>query len=273
MLDAQDFSKLKVVYKIPSMEEIKVKQWPYKKSGDGKMMMDIYYPHHIKNGSEFPAVVFIFGYSDNGMKKMMGSKSKDLGCYTSWAKLVAASGMAAILYETKDPWLDTQDLLKYINQHAEVMNINEEKMCLWSCSGNVPTALSILMGDRNKRIKCTVLYYGIMSTPDRKYKKELDSLFRQFKFSIEGVENIKNFHKDLPFFIVRAGLDKIPRLNEMTNHFILQAITHNVPITLINYTNGRHAFDLLDDNVTSRNIIKQTIEFMKYHLQKNKKDT
>jgi hypothetical protein len=37
-------------------------------------------------------------------------------------------------------------------------------------------------------------------------------------------------------------------------------------LTFINYAEGQHGFDAYDDNNQSREIIKKTIEFWKFHL-------
>ena len=45
------------------------------------------------------------------------------------------------------------------------------------------------------------------------------------------------------------------------------ALKKNLPVTLINYTNGLHGFDAYNDNDTTRMIVKRTIEFWRFYLQ------
>jgi hypothetical protein len=71
---------------------------------------------------------------------------------------------------------------------------------------------------------------------------------------------------DLPLLIVRAGLENVPHLNNTIDHFISKAINQNLQIEFINYREGQHGFDAYDDNDQSREIIKKTIDFWKFHL-------
>ena len=50
------------------------------------------------------------------------------------------------------------------------------------------------------------------------------------------------------------------------DEFVQLAIANNVPITFMNHPEGMHAFDMLNDNERSREIIRATLEFIKVHL-------
>lgn len=264
---AQDIRTMRVVYKIPNMQNVQVQHGvKYSTFNDTDLAMDIYYPPNLKSDTMLPVVIFVFGYSDSVIQKDIGSKLKDIGQYISWAELIAASGMIAITYETQQPGSDIDKLLKYIRQEAVSLKINGNKIGIWSCSANVPTALSVLMNERKEYFKCAVLYYGLMLTPDKKHYTTIDTLSKKFNYSTEGLENIKYFHEDLPIFIVRAGLENTPLLNQTIDYFVTNAVSHNAPIVFVNYAEGNHAFDVRDNNEKSRRIIKQTIDFMKFHL-------
>jgi len=94
-----------------------------------------------------------------------------------------------------------------------------------------------------------------MATPDQKFHDTISKFSKMVNFSIEGLDRIKNFHQDLPLLIVRAGKDR-EDINQTIDHFIAQAISNNAPLTLINYTEGRHSFDVYDDNAKTRDIIQ-----------------
>ena len=65
--------------------------------------------------------------------------------------------------------------------------------------------------------------------------------------------------------IVRAGLD-YPQLNASIDRLITAALAKNVNIDVMNHATGRHAFDILDDNARSREIIQATVEFLRAEL-------
>jgi hypothetical protein len=106
--------------------------------------MDIYHPPDSKSEAMIPAVIFVSGYPDPGVQKRIGCKGKEMESYISWGQLTAASGLVAITYTTgKEPAPDIHALLQYVRQNAAVLGIDENRIGLWACSGNVPNALSV----------------------------------------------------------------------------------------------------------------------------------
>jgi len=264
---AQDMTEMRVVYTIPDMDNVQIQHGiKYRTLDSTDLTMDVYYPPNLKKDARLPVVILVLGYSDSVAQEKFGSKLKDFGMYISWGELIAASGMIAITYETQQPGSDIDGLLKYVRQNGAPLKIDENKIGIWSCSGNVPVALSVLMNERKEYFKCAVLYYGLMLTPDHEHYATIDSLSKTFNYSTDGLENIKYLHEDLPLFIVRAGLDFVPKLNQTLDYFITEAVSRNAPIVFINYAQGSHGFDGDDDNEQSRQIIRQTIDFMKFHL-------
>ena len=261
----QGFQSLHVVHKVPGMEKVRIEQGIVYKTTDGKeLTFDAYYPPESESGAKLPVVILVLGYAD----KVFSQPLKDFEVYKDWAKLFAASGMAAINYSTLQPATDIHDLIRHIREKADAYGLDPDKIGVWSCSANVLTALTMLWDDRQEYTKCASLYYGLMVTPDQKFQKSIMKLSKQVSFSTAGMEKIKHFHQDLPLFIVRAGRDR-EDFNQAIDYFGSQAISHNVPLTFINYAEGRHAFDVYDDNDTSRDIIQQTLNFMRRHLLSN----
>lgn len=259
---AQNFATIKVVYQIPAMEKVIIKQDLAYKTKEGKdLTFDLNYPPDFKGETKLPVVILVLGYADDVFK----SPLKSWEVYKDWAKLFAVSGMASINYSTLQPATDIDDLILHIRENAEDLQLNADAIGIWSCSGNVVNALSVIMDERKDYLKCTALYYGIMTTPDQKFQEVIQKFSEMVNFSIDGLDKIKNFHQDLPVLIVRAGKDR-KDINQTLDHYVSQAISNNVPLTLINYTEGHHAFDVMDDNDRSRDIIEQTLKFMKSHL-------
>lgn len=262
---AQNITKRRVVYQIPEMEKVIIKQDISYKTTDGKdLTFDVFYPPGFKGESRLPVVIMVLGYGDD----VFNSQLRSWEVYKDWAKLCAVSGMAAINYSTLQPAMDTHDLIQYIRENGEDLNLDGDTIGIWSCSGNVLNTLTVTMDERREYLKCAALYYGIMTTPDQKFHEIVTKFSKRVKFSVDGIDKIKYFHKDLPLMIVRAGKDT-KDINQTIDHFISQAITNNVPLTLVNYTEGHHAFDVMDDNERSREIIKQTLMFMKLNLLSN----
>jgi hypothetical protein len=80
--------------------------------------------------------------------------------WISWARLAAASGLVAVTYTNEDSATDARTVLEYVKRNAASFGVDEQKIGVWACSGNVPTALSLLMQDAETRVRCAVLAYG-----------------------------------------------------------------------------------------------------------------
>ena len=100
----EDITKKKVVYQIPGMDDVTIRlDVEYQRTEAGVQMMDLYSPADANKEAQLPAVIFVSGYPDAGMQKMLGCKLKEMGSYVSWAKLTAATGVVAITYSAAEP--------------------------------------------------------------------------------------------------------------------------------------------------------------------------
>lgn len=261
-----DTTKKRVVYRIPGIDSVTIRRdVEYRANDAGGLTMDIYYPPDAKPGARLPAVVFVSGYSDLGFQKMLGCKLKEMASYVSWAQLTAASGMVAITYSATEPASDIHALLQYARQNAASLGIDENRIGVWACSGNVPNALSVLMWEDRDYLKCAVLCYGVMLDLEGHTCTAESS--KRFGFvNPSAGKSVNNLSPDLPLFIVRAGRDEMPHLNETLDRFVAAALTCNLPVTIANHASAPHAFDVMDDSETSREIIKQILAFMRFHL-------
>jgi hypothetical protein len=90
-----EVAQKQVVYRIPGMDDVPVRrEIAYKTTADGALLMDIYYPPATAPGARVPLAVIILGYPDPE------SSGRMFGPLTSWARLIAMSGIAAAIYGT-----------------------------------------------------------------------------------------------------------------------------------------------------------------------------
>lgn len=261
-----DITKKAVVYQLPRMDAVRIRRdVEYRATDAGGLTMDIYYPPESKSGERIPAVVFVSGYSDVGFQKMLGCKLKDMASYISWGQLTAASGLVAITYTAIEPAADVHALLQHVRENAGSLGIDENRIGVWACSGNVPNALSILMGQGRDYLKCAVLCYGIMLDLDG--SSDVAESARKWGFVNPCAgKSVNDLPENLPLFIARAGQDEMPHLNETIDRFLAKALIHNLPVTFANHPAAPHAFDVMHDSETSREIIRQILAFMRFHL-------
>lgn len=215
-----------VVLKLPGMESVQVRR---NVAYDGTHAMDVYSPKGVGNA---PVVIFVNGVGANDFKEW--------GQYTSWPRLVATRGMAAISYNVEgDARAQTESLLRYVKEHAAELRIDPKRIALWACSGNGRIATAMVAEHPVDEFRAAVFYYPLMETAPK--------------------------HAELPLLIARAGIDA-KLLNDSIDRYAAAALKLEVPLTLINYPEGRHAFELVDDIEESRRIVTQTLDFLAYHL-------
>ena len=257
-----------VGYELAGVKDVIAKKnIPYLKTIDSSLKLDIYYPPRFDFKRKIPLIVFVFGYTNEGQLKTAKHQLRLWSPYTSWCKVVAASGMAAIVYETINPENDLKSLIQFISSSADKLNIDVNKIGAYSCSANTPTEIAYILNDSNSVFKCAVVYYGIFLNTDFKYLSTIDTLSQNMGFVTPRLSEPTTWNKNVPIMIVHAGKDFVPHTNESLTLFLDKAINQNMPITLINYSTGIHGFDVYTDNIPTRQIIKTTLEFWKFYLK------
>jgi acetyl esterase/lipase len=121
------------------------------------------------------------------------------------------------------------------------------------------------MREDREYLKCSVLCYGLMLDTDG-FTHVADAAGMWGFVNPCAGKSVADLPKDVPLFIARAGLDEMPHLNETLDRFLAQALTCNLPITFTNHPEAPHAFDLFHDSEESREIIRQILAFMRFHL-------
>jgi hypothetical protein len=226
---------------------------------------DIYVPSHGGKSNPLPVVIFAINYPDSVFNKWFGRDGKDLQMCVSWAELIAASGMAAVTCQTEFSHSETDRLIYFLKKNAEDYNLDMSNLCVFGASANTLGAQSLMQND-DYSIKCAVLNYGILLTPDQKYYAEIEATANMLGFYFSDLRKISKIPENIPMLVTRAGKDRFQLVNDSTDYFVAEAMRSNAQLTFINYSDGQHDFDVLDDTETSKLIIRQTVDFMKAHL-------
>ncbi len=261
-----DLAKTGVVVHIPEMDSVAIQRDVlYQEGGEEPLTLDIYHPSNRGGRKSPPALLFVTGYPDPGFRKIFGRRQKEMESYVSWGKLVAASGLAGITYSNREPARDALAVFQFVKRNGASLGVDGGRVGIWSCSGSVPTALSILTGAAKESVLCASLAYGFMLDLDG--SEVVSGLAKQFGCANPCVgKTTDDLPKDLPLLVVRAGLDTIPGLNETIDRFVTHALASNLRLTLINHASGPHAFDLFQDHHDSREIVRRMLEFLQFHL-------
>jgi hypothetical protein len=267
-----ELAKMTVVYSMPGVEAVTVRHdVPYRVTESGSLALDVYYPPEPAASGELarrhPAVLIVYGYSDAGFPNVFGRSFKEMGSTVSWARLIAASGMAAIVYSNREPVDDVLAVVEYVREHASSLRIDETRLGLWAASGNVPLAVWLLMQRDWPAFTCATLCCGFML--DLRGATAVADMQKTFRFANPCAgKSVDDVRGDVPLLIVRAGRDQFPGINDSIDGFVRDAVQRDLPVTMVNHAGAPHAFDLFDDSETSREIIRQILRFMQFHLSR-----
>ncbi len=262
-------SRKTVLCRLPGDEGVTVRRdVVYASPGRADLTMDLYLPPGKKGDTLPPAVVLVAGYPDPGYERFLGCRFKEMGSSVSWGRLLAASGMAAVAYTNRDPAADLHALFGFLRSRAPELGIDGERLGLWASSGNVPLALSLLMEPGDGGPRCAALCYGYMLDLDGSTR--VAEVARTFRFAnpAEG-RGLDDLPRQTPLFIARAGRDETPGLNESLDRFVAAALARNLPVTLVNHPDAPHAFDLVHDSETTREVIRRILAFLTHHLRRD----
>jgi len=258
--DPQDITKKGLVYDMPGTADVLVRRDLEFTGADGSpLLMDMYLPPGELG--PLPAVVLVSGYKDEGALKMLGCRFKEMQSNVSWARLIAASGMAAVMYTNREPAADFLAALSHVRRTGASLGVDAGRLGLWASSGHVPVALSAFVRGAPVSVKCAALLYGF--TLDLDGGSGVANNAKQFGFATPCAgKSVDDLAKDVPIFLARAGRDHFSGLNEAMDRFVAKTLAANVPLTVVNHAQGPHGFDLFDDSGTSRHVITQVLGFL-----------
>jgi len=254
----REIAKKRVFYTLPGMDTLAVRRdITYRATSGASLPMDIYYPV-AQPGQRVPVVVMPLAYPDpqGGVRTY--------GPVTSWAQLIAASGMAAVLYGSEAPAEDVHAVLHHLRDHANALDLDPERIGLLAESANVTVALSALM--RDSALRCAALLCGF--TIDFDGSTTVAAAAREYGFADACAgRSVDDLPADVPLLFVRAGCEHFPGLNDALDLVVRRALARNLPLTLVNHATGAHGFEVDEDRDISRFIVRQVLEFLGYYLE------
>ncbi|MBG9564969.1 alpha/beta hydrolase [Brevibacillus agri] len=251
-----------------SLVEVK-KDVVYKTSDRGDLKMDVYYPKGSECSKGMPAVILIHGDGPWHFLQTI----KDSGQYVSWGQLLAASGLIAVTFTHRsterfskldEAVRDVEDALAYIRESGEQLGIARERLGIWVCSAGGPVGLPTALRNKAGDIRCVAALYAIMDLWSA--RAMLPDLDEQTLRAASARAALEEAPANLPpLLVAKAGADRAD-LNATIDDFVLTASKQNVSLDYYLHPDGRHAFDLWDDDLRSKQIINHTVAFFQNHL-------
>jgi acetyl esterase/lipase len=269
-LTPEQLFRAPVVFTVPGMESVRVaSDRVYREAareGEESLRADVYTP---ASGGPFPVVVFVHGGFPDGLD----ISPKSAGQYTSWGRLVAASGMAAVTFNHRlrmspqgivrlgEAASDLTSLIGWIRRHGAELSLDSRRLAVFAVSAGGPL-LNVALGEPG--LRCLVDYYGFLDVHDLDWFARARAATPGSSWSLIDALDREGLP---PILIARAGRDTVPRMKETIDRFVAKALSVDAPLTLLNHATGEHAFDLQNDDPRSREIIAATLRFLQVHLQ------
>jgi dienelactone hydrolase len=265
----EELFRMPVVQSMPGMDAAQVREdVVFKTVGrpDGKLdlKMDVYLPAVARPGQKHPVVIFISG---GGVDNPDWRKA---GVYTTYGRLAAAQGFVGVTFQkrfARGPESlvtgsdDTADLIRFLREHAAEYSLDPDRFAVWAFSAG-GMMLGPPLVDRPPHLRAVLNFYAISDALPT-MPEETRRAVRSGGFS--AVESVKKEGPLPALFVGRAGLDDAD-LNASIDAFVQEALRRNATIEVMNHPNGRHAFDILDADARSREIVARAFEFLKTHL-------
>jgi len=256
-----------LVYYLPAMDGVIVRSnLVYKTVKGAPLEADLHLPPGTGTEKRLPAIVFVLGDADPDTL----FHAKDWTFMQSYGRLAAASGFAGITFNHRssmnftrlpDVREDVDDLIRHVRTHSARLNIDADRLCVWFFSGS-GVHLEPCFGTNASFVRCVVGYYPLLAPVA--HASLTDELRRRFS----GVEQLKRHAPRIPpLLIARAGRDSV-ELNQEIEDFRRQAAASGVTLAILEHPQGEHAFDIRNDDQTSRDIVHRTLQFIELHLSR-----
>lgn len=261
----EEMIRMRVVFSVPGMDAVHVRRNLVYKTADGQPLhMDVYAPPGPSRAR--PAVILVHG----GPIPRIGAKN--MGVFVSYGELLAASGFVAVTFDHRfltpaqlpDAGRDVKDLVAHVRENADSLGVDAERLALWVFSGGGPFLAAPLL-ERPAWLRAVVAYYAVLDL-ERPPAGTDDGLSAEQRRNFSAIRGLGESARNAPpILVARAGLDN-PWLNDGIERFVQAAFESGATLDLLNHPEGRHGFDILDDDPRSKQIIRRTLEFLRDHL-------
>jgi hypothetical protein len=260
-----DLLKMKVFYQKNNDNKINVlKNIVYKKTDESDLLCDIYSSENPADG-KLPVVILVHGEAPF-------HNLKDYGQYTSLGEILASKGLIAVTFNHRmlldgckisTVLNDISGLRDFLSEKSEEYHIDISRTAIWSFSAGMPSGMYNGIYYKPSEIKCLIGYYGF---GDFKILKKFVQSQKPDSTNGEPVPEILFKNEAVcPLFIARAGLDN-PAINQSLESFVIRALSRNIQVDFYNHTTGHHAFDVLDDNQRTNEILEKSFLFIDKYI-------
>ena len=228
---------------------------------------DVYRPGDVAPGALIPAVVFVHG--DASPDVLAGVL--DWGQYRSWGEAIASVGLAAVVFRHRSSESllraaelveEIGDVLACLQRDGATLGVDGGRLGVWTCSAGSSFGATAAL-EAEPPVACLVSYYGFLDV--RHIRDRLDpSIDEAAPAAVSAAAVVPRIATVPPTLIVKAALDR-PEINDSIDAYGA-AVRGRGPTEVLVHPAGHHAFDIVDDDATSADLVRRTVAFLVAHL-------
>jgi hypothetical protein len=199
--------------------------------------------------------------------------AKNMGVFQSYGELLAASGFVAVAFDHRflaparlaDAGSDVADLIAHVRTNAASLGVDPGPHRDLGLFGRRPVpggadARAAGVAARRARLLCRARSPAAApGAPDSGVGRRCASASRR------SVRSGTTREKHLRCSSL-APASTIPVLNGGIDRFVQEALARGATLDLLNHPDGRHGFDILDDDGRTKEILRRALEFLKERL-------
>ncbi len=233
--------------------------------GGRTTLADLYRPPDAADAA-LPVVLFIPGDAPQFLMDGL----LEWGQYHAWGEAVAGRGLAAVVAQhasthglraAVEVAAEIRDTLAAVRAEAEDLGIDPNRLAVWTASGGASLG-AVAALEAVPPVVALVVYYGLLDLRDA--AQRVGALDAASAARVSAAAVARGLTTVPPTLLVTAGLDA-PALNATAEQFA-EAIAGKGDLQRLHHPAGRHAFDILDDDATSADIIAKTLDYLADHL-------
>jgi acetyl esterase/lipase len=260
-----------IAHDLPGAEEVEVCEGiPFGQSGDTELAFDLYLPPDLQPGERRPAVIFLHGDGAGlGAGQAIDENWKSDGQHI--LRLMALLGYVGLSFDRRlsgfsefGPGVeDAERLLSYVDQRADELFADANRICLWSISGGTWLGAWLTLTSEQPAIRCAVMADGPLALP------ALGEGYSPFAPAapdeLARWDPAQHVRPEAPgLLITRASLDD-RQLRESVHAFVEHADEVGMPYELHDYGGG-HVSWITAHTEERRAILERMIAFLDEYL-------
>lgn len=225
-------------YEVPGMDKVLIDEEVYLDD----LYFDIYYPPGFDFKKPLPVLI---SAEPRTHERRISAEEKSIRLDRSsfsLGQIMAASGIAVIIYEVHHPVDDVEPLLQYLNENRGRLKIDTDRTAVWTKD------------------------LGAFSALRTTSKKEFRKYFTPRALILSGpiFHGPYDIPVDVPILVSKTF--DVGNMAEGTKIFLKKAEREGKKIVLFEYRDGEPDFENHIDSAETRRIIKGYIDFLKTNL-------